>query len=214
MSTVAPNSDLFSAAFNEAAQKFYADKAAVVECDFSDIRHIFAAYHYKGSRIGGGITQCLAMVYENRVAGGMVLGPPRHSDKYPQSIDIRRMACLDDMPRNSESWFLAKGIKWIKRNTEARGVLSYSDLTEGHVGTIYKAANFDMMGTTSPTKWVEWNGEKYHPRSLTIDRAYSYELRKAVQTGEAVIHTGKPKRVWFYPLHNRKKRMQNDEGQS
>jgi len=152
MSTVAPNKDLFSAAFNEAAQKFYADKAAVLECDFLDIRHIFAAYHYKGSRIGGGITQCLAMVYENRVAGGMVLGPPRHSEKYPQSIDIRRMACLDDMPRNSESWFLAKGIKWIKRNTEARGVLSYSDLTEGHVGTIYKAANFDIKGTTSPTK--------------------------------------------------------------
>jgi hypothetical protein len=136
----------------------------------------------------------------------MVLGPPRHSEKYPQSIDIRRMACLEDMPRNSESWFLAKGIKWIKRNTQARGVLSYSDLTEGHVGTIYKAANFDMMGTTSPTKWVEWNGQKYHPRSLSIDRDYSYALREAVDKGEATIHTGQPKRVWYYPLYNRKQR--------
>jgi hypothetical protein len=206
MSTVAQHKDLFSAAYHEAAQHLNVEKANVVECEFSDIRDIFAAHHYKGARIGGGITQCLAMVYENRVAGGMVLGPPRHSEKYPQAIDIRRMACLDDMPCNSESWFLAKGIKWIKRNTQARGVLSYSDLTEGHVGTIYKAANFDMMGTTSPTKWVEWNGEKYHPRSLSIDRAYSYALREAVETGEAVIHTGQPKRVWFYPLYNRKKR--------
>ena len=198
--------DLFADSYSASVQKFDALKAYVSECAYSDIRHIFSAHHYKGARIGGGITQCLAMVYDNRIAGGMVLGPPRHSEKYPQSIDIRRMACLEDMPRNSESWFLAKGIKWIKRNTQARGVLSYSDLTEGHVGTIYKAANFDMMGTTSPTKWVEWNGEKYHPRSLSIDRDYSYALRKAVDKGEATIHTGQPKRVWYYPLYHRKQR--------
>ena len=29
-------------------------KAGVVECQFSDIRDIFAAHHYKGARIGGG----------------------------------------------------------------------------------------------------------------------------------------------------------------
>jgi hypothetical protein len=206
MSSVAHSEDLFSDSYRESAQTFDALKAGVAECAYSDIRHIFSAHHYKGARIGGGITQCLAMVYDNCIAGGMVLGPPRHSEKYPQSIDIRRMACLEDMPRNSESWFLAKGIKWIKRNTQARGVLSYSDLTEGHVGTIYKAANFDMMGTTSPTKWVEWNGQKYHPRSLSIDRDYSYALREAVEKGEATIHTGKPKRVWYYPLYNRKQR--------
>ena len=198
--------NLFLPLYEKSIQSFKANKANISECAYSDIREIFKEHHYKGARIGGGITQCLAMVYENRIAGGMVLGPPRHSEKYPQAIDIRRMACLDEMPCNSESWFLAQGIKWIKRNTQARGVLSYSDLTEGHVGTIYKAANFDMMGTTSPTKWVEWNGEKYHPRSLSIDRAYSYALREAVETGEAVIHTGQPKRVWFYPLYNRKKR--------
>mgnify|MGYP000103133822 CR=1 FL=1 len=199
-------SDLFTGFYDKAKQEFRRSSASVLTCSYGDIRHVFSKHHYKGSRIGGGITQCLALMYENRVAGGMVLGPPRHSDKYPQAIDIRRMACLEDMPRNTESWFLSKGIKWIKRNTEARGVLSYSDLTEGHVGTIYKAANFDMMGTTSPTKWVEWNGEKYHPRSLSIDRAYSYALREALKTGEAIIHTGQPKRVWFYPLYNRKKR--------
>ena len=202
-----PNADLFSASYFDAVSSFQSKKASVRECCFSDITGIFAAHHYKGSRIGGGITQCLAMVYENRVAGGMVLGPPRHSEKYPQSIDIRRMACLEDMPRNSESWFLAKGIKWIKRNTEARGVLSYSDLTQGHEGTIYKAANFDLVGTTSPTKWVEWKGEQYHPRSLSIDRDYSYKMRSALKTGEAVIHTGQPKKIWFYPLYNRNKRV-------
>jgi len=199
-------SDLFWSSYKQATKKFSAASANVIECDFSNIRDIFAAHHYKGARIGGGITQCLAMVYENRVAGGMVLGPPRHSKKYPEAIDIRRMACLEDMPCNSESWFLAKGIKWIKQNTQARGVLSYSDLTEGHVGTIYKAANFDLVGTTLPTKWVEWKGEKYHPRSLSIDRSYSYALREAVQNGKAVVKTGKPKCVWFYPLYNRKKK--------
>ena len=118
--------DLFSAAYHEAAQHLNVAKAGVVECDFSDIRDIFAAHHYKGARIGGGITQCLAMVYENRVAGGMVLGPPRHSEKYPQAIDIRRMACLEDMPRNTESWFLAKGHKMDKaQHASPRGLVVF-----------------------------------------------------------------------------------------
>ncbi|MDA8959082.1 hypothetical protein N9F11_01540 [Akkermansiaceae bacterium] len=207
MITGAECNDLFAGFYKQATQKFNASSASVLECDYADIRDIFIAHHYKGARIGGGITQCLAMMYENRVAGGMVLGPPRHSDKYPQSIDIRRMACLEDMPCNSESWFLAKGIKWIKQNTKAHGVLSYSDLTQCHEGTIYKAANFDLVGTTSPTKWVQWKGEQYHPRSLSIDRDYSYKMRAALVTGEAVIHTGKPKKIWFYPLYNRKKRV-------
>ena len=56
MSTVAQHKDLFSAAYHKAAQYLDVEKANVVECEFSDIRDIFAAHHYKGARIGGGIT--------------------------------------------------------------------------------------------------------------------------------------------------------------
>jgi hypothetical protein len=194
---------LFEQEYRDALDKFRKEHASVVACEYSDVSQIFKKFHYKGSRIGGGITQCFALIYAHKVVGGAVLGPPRHSSKYPGAIDIRRMACLDSSPRNSESYFIGQLVKWIRKNTDARYVLSYSDLTEGHIGTIYKASNFQCVGQTSPSMNVWWNGERYHPRSLSIDREYSYRLREAIQTGEAYIEEGKPKRIWIFDL-NRK----------
>ena len=77
-------------------------------------------------------------------------------------------------------------------------------MTVGHQGTIYKASNFKEIGETTPTKYVEWNGKTYHPRSITIDRDYSYKLREALKTGEALLKTGLPKRIWLYPITRKK----------
>lgn len=175
-------------------------------CDFSDIKHIFEKYHYKKSAIGGGISVCFAMLIDGELVGGSVLGKPRHEGKYKNCIDIRRMACIDNAPHNSESWFLSQIIRWCATNTDYGYVLSYSDKTVGHNGTIYKAANFKNIGETQPTKYIVWNGKTYHPRSLSIDRPYSYSLRDAVNKGEAVIHTGMPKLIWLYEISNKLKR--------
>ena len=175
-------------------------------CNFSDIRHIFEDFHYRKGHMGGGISQCFAMLINNELVGGSVLGKPRHESKYDNCIEIRRMACLDDAPFNSESWFLGRILKYLLANTKYDGVLSYSDLTQGHIGTIYKATNFIESGKTAPTKYVEWNDKVYHMRSLTIDRPYSYEMRKAVRDGSAIIKTGEPKIIWMYDLKGRRKK--------
>ena len=175
-------------------------------CNFSDIRHIFEDFHYRKGHMGGGISQCFAMLMNNELVGGSVLGKPRHESKYENCIDIRRMACLDDAPFNSESWFLGRILKYLLANTKYDGVLSYSDLKQGHIGTIYKATNFVESGKTAPTKYVEWNDKVYHMRSLTIDRPYSYEMRKAVLDGSAIIKTGEPKIIWMYDLKGRRKK--------
>jgi hypothetical protein len=172
----------------------------IYACEFNDIRKIFAKYHYKKAHMGGGISKCFAMFIGFDMVGGAVLGLPRHESAYANYIDIRRMACIDSSPKNSESWFLGQIIKWVIKNTNYTGVLSYSDLSVGHAGGIYKAANFMQIGETLPTKWVEWSGKQYHPRSLSIDRDYSYKMRKAVETGEAKIITGLPKKIWVYKI--------------
>ena len=175
-------------------------KLKVYKCDFKDIRHIFEKYHYKGGHMGGGISFCLALMFDLEIVGGAVIGLPRHKSKYPNSVEIRRMACTDEMPKNTESYFLSKVIWYIKKNTTFKTVISYSDLTVGHVGTIYKAANFKKIGETSPSIYVLWKGKRYHPRSLTIDRPYSYELRRAVKNGEAKKMKGKPKLIYSYKI--------------
>jgi hypothetical protein len=175
-------------------------------CKFSDIRHIFEKFHYKKGAMGGGISVCFAMFINDKLVGGSVMGKPRHEKKYKNCIDIRRMACLDDAPCNSESWFLSQIIKWCASNTDYNYVLSYSDKTVGHSGTIYKAANFKNIGETTPTKYVEWKGKIYHPRSLSIERPYSHDLREAVRLGDAIIHIGLPKIIWIYEISKKLKR--------
>ena len=185
-------------------------KCEVYECKFSDIRHILEGFHYKKGHMGGGISMCFAMFLNGELVGGSVLGKPRHEKKYKNCIDIRRMALIDEAPKNSESYFLGRIIKWITNETDYNFVLSYSDTTQGHNGTIYKASNFKSIGTTTATKFVEWNGTIYHPRSLSIDRDYSYRMREAVKTGEAIIKTGLPKIIWLYDI-KRKSRSENQQ---
>jgi hypothetical protein len=179
-------------------------------CKFKDIRHIFEEFHYKKAAMGGGISVCFAMFIDNKLVGGSVMGKPRHEKKYKKCIDIRRMACLDSSPQNSESWFLSQIIKWCASNTDYDFVLSYSDKTVGHTGTIYKAANFKSIGETTPTKYIEWGSKTYHPRSLSIDRPYSYKLRDAVKNNEAIVKTGLPKIIWIYEI-SKKLKMKNKQ---
>jgi len=175
-------------------------------CSFKDIRSIFEEFHYRKGHMGGGISQCFAMLINGDVVGGAVLGKPRHEKTYKNCIDIRRLACLDEAPFNSESWFLGKIIKWLVANTDYDAAMSFSDLTQGHIGTIYKASNFTEMGRSAPQRYVIWEGKNYHMRSLTIDRPYSYRMREAVKDGSAVIHRGKEKIIWMYDLKARRGR--------
>ena len=181
-----------------------------MRCTYHDISGIFREFHYKKDAMGGGISVCFAMLIDHQLQGGAVLGKPRHEHKYPNCVDIRRMACHDNAPKNSESWFLSQVIRWIASNTDHAHVLSYSDTTVGHYGTIYKAANFRQIGTTDATQFVEWNGRTYHPRSISIDRPYSYQLREALKSGEAVLHTGLPKIVWLYTISKKLKRKRKE----
>jgi hypothetical protein len=179
----------------------YPHSYKITLCKFSDIRHIFEEFHYKGGHMGGGISFCLALIdVEGKIVGGSVIGKPRHEKKYVGSVEIRRMACLDECPKNTESFFLSKVVWYIKKNTSFKSVISYADTSVGHQGGIYKAANFIFIGKTSESKHVFWNGVRYHPRSLTIDRPYSYRLREAIKTGEAIIETGTPKNIFIYKI--------------
>ena len=173
----------------------------VFPCKFSDIRHLFEKYHYKGGHMGGGISFCLKLVNDDfEIIGGMVFGKLRHDKHYSGGVkkilEIRRMACEESAPKNTESYFLSKAVWYCKNNVDVEEIISYSDMSVGHKGIIYKASNFELIGETKPTKHVFWNGVRYHPRSLTIDRPYSYRLREAVKTGEANIEIGKPKLIF------------------
>lgn len=170
-------------------------------CKWSDLVPILEQFHYRKGMIGGSIKICLGVYCDGRLIGGAVLGNPWHPETYSDGgmfncIELRRLCFLDEAPKNTESWAIGKVVWWLKKYTDYNRVLSYSDSSVGHTGTIYKAAGFSLFGESGGGKKVEYQGRTFHIRSLSIDRDYARDLVEKVQSGDAhIIETGS-KRIW------------------
>ena len=172
---------------------------------YKDFSHLLKKYHYKSDKIGGGISHHLTLKYGLFIVGGCVIGQMRHRDKYDvQSVELRRMVLHPDCPKNTASYFLSKIIWWLKNNTYINTVFTFADQSVGHIGTCYKASNFEFVKKTSPSNHILWNDKLYHMRSLTIDRPYSYKIRENLKTGKAKIIKGKPKLLYKYEIKRKK----------
>lgn len=66
---------------------------------------------------------------------------PSNPDKV---LELNRLWLHDDLPANSESWFVSRTLKMLP----PRIVVSYADPVWGHVGYIYRALNFRYAGWT------------------------------------------------------------------
>lgn len=65
-------------------------------------------------------------------------------------FELSRLCLLPSHQQNEDcitSWFVAKALKQLKRDTFVRAILSYAD-AEHHNGTIYAACNFQYFGLT------------------------------------------------------------------
>lgn len=92
-------------------------------------------------------------------------------------IELHRLHILDITPKNTESWFISRCLKLLLIDRpQTWGVISFSDTTEGHEGTIYKATNFIQCGRGGKhTFYLDDNGRLHHPRqngvNISIDEA-------------------------------------------
>lgn len=170
-------------------------------CAWFDLSPILKRYHYRGEMIGGSIKICLGVYCNGRLIGGAVFGNPWHPESYSDNgtfncIELRRLCFCDEAPKNTESWTIGKAIWWLKKYTDYNRVLSYSDSSVGHTGTIYRAAGFRLFGEAGGGKKIECDGRTFHIRSLSIDRDYARDLAEKVKSGEAqIIETGS-KKIW------------------
>src|ERR1700721_1119619 len=59
-------------------------------------------------------------------------------------IELNRLWVADDLPRNTESWFVSRALALLPPKI----VLSYADTAAGHLGYVYRALNFHYAGWT------------------------------------------------------------------
>lgn len=59
-------------------------------------------------------------------------------------IELNRLWVHDDMPKNTETWFVSRALALLPPKI----ILSYADTSVGHMGYVYRAANFYYAGWT------------------------------------------------------------------
>lgn len=174
-------------------------------------------WHYSGSMNGVICDFCFGLFAPGfQIKGAAIFGRmamARQWEKYANDpskvIELRRLALIDDTPKNAESFFIARCIRWLEKNTDFQLIVSYSDLDFGHIGTIYKASNFQLIGTTAKGRIIFWNGQRFHDKAIRTKykgrlKPFAQRLSEALQSGDAVYLPTLGKNVFIYRLKKRK----------
>ena len=128
--------------------------------DREEVQPLIEKWHYTHSINGVNSAYCFGLYDGDKLIGGAILGQPAipntlkcysENGKY-KLLEIRRFVCVDNTPKNTESYFLGHIQRWLKKNTDVERILSYADSDQGHNGTIYKATNFKYIGQTQPQR--------------------------------------------------------------
>ena len=116
--------------------------------------------------------------------------------------ELHRLHILDVTPKNTESWFISRCLKMLKKDKpQIKAVLSFSDSTEGHEGTIYKATNAYRIGSTgTATFYMDQGGRLRHPRQNGVN--ITHEMAK--ERGWCPVKRGAKNR-YLYLLYTSKK---------
>ena len=179
----------------------------------SEVRDFIERHHYSHNINGLMSSYCFAMYDEaDAMVGAMIYGKlgmanawKRYGDSIDEVMELRRLVLVDDTPKNSESYFIGRTLRWLKTNTEVKTIVSYADPNYGHSGIIYRATNFEHVGMTAPGKVIIWDSKKYHDKAIRTKykgelKPFAKRLRQALEDGEAHYETQLPKHIYVKNL--------------
>jgi len=145
------------------------------ECRWESIKHLFLSYHYLKT-MPAGIMACYGLFDEPNLGnaiGGAVFcnGRIQYDQKY---IEFSRLWMNDNFGCNTESWFIGKCMKSLHKKFKTyEGVVTWADLSKGHDGTVYKAANFVLDGISRKVKkYIGKNKKVIYQRTATINSIF------------------------------------------
>ena len=82
-------------------------------------------------------------------------------------LEIGKLCLSDDMPKNSESFFIAKCVQKVKQGyPNIRLLYSWADGIIGKPGYVYQASNFYYGGFIWTEMYLDKDGNRIHPRTM------------------------------------------------
>lgn len=182
-------------------------------CTRKDISDFIELNHYSGSINGCISDYCFKLLSPtNELIGAMFFGRMAMANQYKrfselesEVTELRRLCCVDNTPKNTESFFIGFALRWLKKNTKIKKVISYADAEYGHSGIIYKASNFEYLGKRSGAKVIIFNGKQYHDKSIRTYykgelKPFAKRIKDALDIGEAYYKTTLGKHTYVYTL--------------
>ncbi len=174
----------------------------------------------------GVVTMVLGLVEDFEVLGDGAIGvivfamPPRETAKrYGVTLawELARLFIEDTTPKNTESWFIARAIQFVRKHRpDVQLLISYADPSAGHRGTIYRASNWIEDGVTDQgrkTARFDYLGEPVSTDTLfgMSTHAPHYSRRSHVPEGAAVsrvARVSKPRFIyWMDGSHEQKRKV-------
>lgn len=133
----------------------------------------FGLFHYTGTAAG---SRFFAMSVDGRVVCMMGVGRGGNRfgvgakyglEDFAGDLEITRVACHPDAPRNTASQAIAAACRTLARDG-VEWLFSYADSAEGHHGGIYQAVNATFVGSTAK-QWVnfELDGKRVSKRLVS-----------------------------------------------
>lgn len=181
-------------------------------CARKDIRDFIETNHYSKSINGCIADYCFRLVYEENTIGAAFFGRMAMAGQWKKYgsvesdvIELRRLCCVDDTPKNTESFFIGAMLRWLKKHTEHKVVVSYADAEHGHTGTIYRAANFKYLGRSPGAKVIVYQGKTYHDKTIRTKykgelKPFAQKIKNALISGEATYKNTAGKHTYVYSL--------------
>lgn len=182
-----------------------------------NVKKFVEKWHYSQNVNGLRISNVFALYSDKDIIGAMIYGGlgmantwKKYVDKEDDIVELRRLCCIDNTPKNTESYFIGKTLRWLKRNTNYKMVISYADSFHGHEGIIYKASNFEYLGMTSPGRVINYMGKTYHDkciRTIYTDKdgniklkPFAERIKTALENGQAEYIATPGKHIYVYQL--------------
>jgi len=129
--------------------------------------------HYLGASKKGGKSYGF-MFNDELIAAALITNPTRKQSKINNepTLELSRFIIIGKMRmKNVASKCLSILIKYLKRNTEYKWLISFTE-KDLHIGTIYKAANFKEVG---PSNTSSYNYEGIHKKTI-YERAKRFDM--------------------------------------
>jgi hypothetical protein len=144
------------------------------EISIDDAENFISKFHYAG-KLGRGGTKFGCYLNDKLIAVCVFSQLLRketaelQGHKQNEMLELSRF-CIHPsyQKKNFASWFISRATKKIiEIRPEIKRLVSFSDSTYNHVGTIYKASNWMFDGLVKPSYWyVDKDGYVAHKKSI------------------------------------------------